>query len=1014
MFVSAALPQILVLVLLLALCTARVTTARSGPVHGPNSAENKTTTAATEVDAAGDSEELSSSMLVHTAAQLASLSPSAQEIVQISSLFDASHPVPYEVFLSLFDGDAQIKGRTLPAINELLARNVITIPTTDSGEDAQNGSFSTKLSSRRFSLAWSVLYTARLMVREQNKTIPVLLQALNAIFLGMADCSEVWDDGEILRKNHQLLPHALSLIAHFAEVCGDYCEVEEREVAIENGDVSVSVPTNNDNFTVNALVADIQNDCGNLFLVLGEFDNAKSHYEQALAIRKKLLGNGHIAVASSMSGIGNALERAGRDEEAKVKFKEALDIYSKIQTQQRQDPTLNISPVYYMMGLLYFRVGDYTNSLMHLIQSLNTDRSPIREQSPTVAATLMRIGDVYCKKGGDPYNQARRYHDRAVNIYLSIDANNHKHLVRTLTALGYTYFEARKYSDSFHFFRQAVQQHLRGFVSLAPSDTLVEKMRQEFGGIYNFTVAGEVDGEEDEYIVDIIRASVVLADVEFATSLFMVGTNFYGLQDYRNAMIHFLAAGSIFNSSYKAGKLSGQLFPEFITTYQYIAKIYGMERKYNDALRYYSIALEVEANSPVDETNTKAAIYNSIGMTHSDIGDFDQALEFYRKALSVYEERMANSAAAAIDYVVTLNYIGQMYNDLREYQEGLKYHERALEISTTVAANNSAILAASYYYVGMMHERMGYLDVALTNFVNALEIFSTTHDSPHFDTYSTMSYMAHTYQQKEDLVQAKYYYHSAFMMQAQLLGISHIDTAVTSFHLATVLQTLKEFKEALYYFDAALIPFENAYGENHLAIATILNNMGEVFYEEEDFGNALVVFHRSLEIQIKAHGERHVDIATTKSNIGHTYYSQGNVGDALDNYYDSLMVREMLLGKDHPDTISTQEVIASLEEIREKLQAEEMDQYSNSDKSQSNDSGTFGNDIDSSIATNTGELDSSLDNSKLADADADADANEKIENVQQTTIASSKDFVPVDSNENSNKKANKRFKWWPF
>src|SRR5205085_11695717 len=71
--------------------------------------------------------------------------------------------------------------------------------------------------------------------------------------------------------------------------------------------------------------ASIRETIRSVLLKVGRRDLALPHAEQALAIRRRVLGDDHPDTLTSLNNYGSVLEKLGRDSEAESVYKQALE-----------------------------------------------------------------------------------------------------------------------------------------------------------------------------------------------------------------------------------------------------------------------------------------------------------------------------------------------------------------------------------------------------------------------------------------------------------------------------------------------------------------------------------------------------------------------------------------------------------------------------------------------------------------------------------------------------------------
>ena len=141
------------------------------------------------------------------------------------------------------------------------------------------------------------------------------------------------------------------------------------------------------------------------------------------------------------------------------------------------------------------------------------------------------------------------------------------------------------------------------------------------------------------------------------------------------------------------------------------------------ALKYTMIAkamaesLVTNIDTIADSTLFKAlaSSYNSIGIIHKNLGNYETALDYYIKSLTM-REKLGNRRSVAGSY----NNIGIVYKNLKSYEQALTYYQKALEIN--IESNNKLWTAFNYNNIGVAYQMLNEYDKALEANFNALEI----------------------------------------------------------------------------------------------------------------------------------------------------------------------------------------------------------------------------------------------------------------------------------------------------
>jgi len=234
-----------------------------------------------------------------------------------------------------------------------------------------------------------------------------------------------------------------------------------------------------------------------------------------------------------------------------------------------------------------------------------------------------------------------------------------------------------------------------------------------------------------------------------------------------------------------------------------------------------------------------AMVRNSIGELFYFAGNYDDALEYFRKALRMDEGVGDRSGMAR-----SLNNIGSIYHSRGEYDSALKNYEKALHMAEELGDKKN--VATFLSNIGSIYYAWGDYDSALRNYEKALRIAEEVGDR------------------------------------------SGIATRLNN--IAGVYSARGEYDSALENLEKVL-RIDEELGDKS-GIATTLNNIGEIFRARGEYGRALENYKKALRIDEEL-GDKS-GIATTLNNIGTIYDARGEYGRALENFEKALRMDEEL------------------------------------------------------------------------------------------------------------------------
>jgi signal transduction histidine kinase len=236
-----------------------------------------------------------------------------------------------------------------------------------------------------------------------------------------------------------------------------------------------------------------------------------------------------------------------------------------------------------------------------------------------------------------------------------------------------------------------------------------------------------------------------------------------------------------------------------------------------------------------------------LGLFYSNKGDNKLSLDYYFKALELWEKQEADTASTNKKHILenklkTLTNIGVVYWDMGDYPRALDSFFRTLKISE--AAGDKSVTATVLLDIGNVYADQSYPDKALDYYFQSLKVKEEIDNKP---------------------------------------GLS-----ITYGNIGTVYDDKGEYEKALEYYSKALkLDEEN---EEKDGIALWLGNMGMVYEKQEAYDKALDHYFRALEIA-KETGNA-TTIAVQLRSIGALYAKLKKYKEAEDYLLQALALNE--------------------------------------------------------------------------------------------------------------------------
>ncbi|NEU84560.1 CHAT domain-containing tetratricopeptide repeat protein, partial [Nostoc sp. UIC 10630] len=180
--------------------------------------------------------------------------------------------------------------------------------------------------------------------------------------------------------------------------------------------------------------------------------------ERMLAIRKKLLGNEHPDVATSLNNLAGLYSRQGKYADAEPLYRQALEIYKRLPA----DEHLNVATSLNNLAGLYEKQGKYADAEPLYRQALEMRKRLLGDEHPDVAQSLHNLAFLYSSQGR--YADAEPLYRQALEIYKRLLGDEHPDVATSLNNLAALYESQGRYADAKPLYHQALEmrKHLLG------------------------------------------------------------------------------------------------------------------------------------------------------------------------------------------------------------------------------------------------------------------------------------------------------------------------------------------------------------------------------------------------------------------------------------------------------------------------------------------------------------------------------------------------------------------------
>ena len=320
---------------------------------------------------------------------------------------------------------------------------------------------------------------------------------------------------------------------------------------------------------------------------------------------------------------------------------------------------------------------------------------------------------------------------------------------------------------------------------------------------------------------------------------------------------------------------------------------------FDEAVEFYKHLLNVYESKSLDKSGDYDVVWVNyqIGYCLLRLNKPDQALSYLRRALQIEGNGGRPKLVPS-----TLHNIGLCHMDVHNYEEALTNLNRALEIdqNTTLNADTDRDVATTLNNIGRCHIYLHNYDEALTHLNRALEIEQNTTLNPHADpgVAITLHNIGRCHMCLRNYDEALSNLHRALEIKQNATPNADADR-----YVATTLHTiglchirLHNYDEALTHLNRALEIEQNTTlnADTDRDVAIALHTIGRCHIDLHNYDEALTHLNRALEIKQNTtpNADTDRDVAATLHNIGRCHMDVHNYEEALTNLNRALEIEQ--------------------------------------------------------------------------------------------------------------------------
>jgi tetratricopeptide (TPR) repeat protein len=447
-------------------------------------------------------------------------------------------------------------------------------------------------------------------------------------------------------------------------------------------------------------VADAISDLANVFYHQGKLTNAEAMHREALAMRRKLVGEKHAVVADSLSNLGNVLRVESKFAEAETNHRAALALRMELLGSNHVDTAAslgNLAGVLSLEGKQEEGLAMQRESLAATIRALGNDH-------PDVAIAMNDLADMLYAAG--KLAEAEATNRTALELRIKLFGNEHPDVAFSLFNLANVVAAEGRFSEAEDLNRRALAMR-RKFLGNEHPD--VAGSLNNLGGVLQAEGKFSEAASMFQDALAIQRRNLPAEHEDIAGSLDNIAAARWCAGELPEAEAAFKAALAMQH------KLFGPAHVDIAMSLHDLADVLLSEDRLAEAETMHRDALAMRRQLLPDPHPDVAASLNSVAHVLKERGKLDEAEATFRAALAMRKKLQTDDTVAESlnDLAGVLELEGKLADAESTSREALALREKLAPDDWTTFDTRS---------------QLGGILVTRTNYVEAATLLLSAYD----------------------------------------------------------------------------------------------------------------------------------------------------------------------------------------------------------------------------------------------------------------------------------------------
>lgn len=609
---------------------------------------------------------------------------------------------------------------------------------------------------------------------------------------------------------------------------------------------------------------------GRVHSLMGEFDKSMKYFSIALMGRTIRLGKHHPLVAEVLHTIGDAYAVVNEYSKASETLEEALRIRKSL-----LGPNIEVAETLNSLSLVYFYCDETERAIELTEQSLKILKCAAKCDHILAARVLKNTGDY--KQSLGSLDDAVEDYTESLRVMTAWQGRDHISLSEVLNEIGVTYFKKDDFvlaKESFTEVIIIVHRYCGSIdiVALQPLKTpaFSQSMRiMRLSGADKSIIFPTLShlGHALYKNKEIDHAAEIYVESFKMQASLVTGEDYDGLVEFSNKFKAFKTfVKSAIEEDDDTSALSEAL-GGIASILRYLGLVYHAQGDPEYALIINKLSLSVRLCQPFREDSAIAVMAETIAMFEFKRNNLISALGYFNQALGAKKSVQGEST---IDVARTVNNLANIHFSLGNLNDAMDLYQEALEIKKHCLGEVSDDVANTLNNIAHVMVTADKDQDALEAYHNVLKIRQDKYGKNHSSVADTLASMGDVYIKLGKLEIAMTYLEQVIRIR-NLQGEGHDERVMEN--LASIYGKLGEWQKAEAAFKEILTLKRAAYGNNCLDLAKTLDLLAVSYIEQDCCAESIDHLQEALRIRQVCLGEQDGEVLASLNKLAFVYKS---------------------------------------------------------------------------------------------------------------------------------------------